>query len=462
VTIFEADADIGGTWLVNTYPGCACDIPSHLYSFSFEPRTDWTHKYSSQAEILDYLRSVAKKYDILKSIRFNTEVRKTTWNSTESHWEVDVSHNNSPDLQHFTADIIISAAGALRIPKVPDQFERFKGEKFHTARWNSEAKLTGKRVAVVGSGASAIQVIPSIAPDVSELLVYQRTPSWIVPRDNHPYSNLFKAVMSYVPFSQKIYRAAIFLVKELTFLTFQRNTWLYDKAGQLSKWVADNHRENSVSDPVLREKLTPKYQMGCKRILTSDDFYPAMMRDNVTLITDKIVDVESDGIITQNGKEKVDVVVMATGFDVTAFMAPVKIRGTEKEYKADPANIKSYLGITMSGFPNLFMLLGPNTGLGHNSVIFMIECQMDYIIQAIRTMMEKDISKLEVKPESEEAFKVNLRDTLQNTVFSTQCGSWYADANSNEIYALWGGNCISYWNATKKFDLDHFNVEHRK
>jgi len=419
---------------------------------------DWTHKYSSQGEILDYLRSVAKKYDVLKSIRFNSEVRTMTWNDKESHWEVEVSYNNSPELQRFTADILISGAGALRIPNVPSQFDRFKGEKFHTARWNYDSSLKGKRVAVVGSGASAIQVIPAIAPEVSELLVYQRTPSWIVPRDNHPYSSLFKAVMAYVPFSQKIYRAAIFVVKELTFLTFQRNTWLYDKAGQLSKWVADNHRNKSVTDPVLRERLTPKYQMGCKRILTSDDFYPAMMRDNVTLITDKIVDVESDGIVTQNGKEKVDVVVMATGFDVTAFMAPAQIHGPVKQFKPDPSNLKSYLGITMNGFPNLFMLLGPNTGLGHNSVIFMIECQMDYIIQAIRTMMDKDISKLEVKPESEESFSKTLQATLKNTVFSTQCGSWYADAKGDNIYALWGGNCVSYWNATRKFELEPFNV----
>ncbi|PRP88368.1 putative flavoprotein involved in K+ transport [Planoprotostelium fungivorum] len=461
-TVFELEKDVGGTWLVNTYPGCACDVPSHLYSFSFEPSTSWNKKYAGQEEILDYLRMVANKYDVMRHIQFQTEVRKIHWNDEQKHYEVDVSKVGTNDLVRHVAEVVISGPGALRIPNYPEKFRSFKGPSFHTAKWDKSVNLEGKKVAIIGSGASAIQVVPAIAPKVKELLVYQRSPSWIVPRRNYNYYTIVKKFFEYVPYSQYLYRSAIFLYNELTFLTFGRNTWLTETMSKVALRLATRHRVTSIQDDELREKLTPKYQMGCKRILVSDDFYPAMQRDNVRLITDGIERVVDDGIITAKGKEDIDVLILATGFDVgylgyvTAYMAPAKVEGENgANFDGIINNIQTYLGICMTKYPNMYLLLGPNTGLGHNSVIFMIECQVDFALQAIKKMMEDNLATLEVKESVQREFSQQLKMNLKNTVFATKCDSWYADANG-DVYTLWGGNCISYWNHTKEFDINHF------
>eukprot|EP01117_Protostelium_nocturnum_P008794 TRINITY_DN3152_c1_g1_i1.p1 TRINITY_DN3152_c1_g1~~TRINITY_DN3152_c1_g1_i1.p1 ORF type:complete len:360 (+),score=86.88 TRINITY_DN3152_c1_g1_i1:38-1081(+) len=304
ITVFEAEAGLGGTWLANNYPGCACDVPSHLYSFSFEPNPNWSTHYASQPEILEYFNGVAKKYDVLKHIRFNTTVVGASWIEEQKQWKVIVQSKNSKEKEEFYSDILISGAGPLRIPKIPEEFKEFKGPLFHTAKWDSKVNLKGKKVAIVGSGASAIQVVPSIAREVDKLYVYQRTPSWIVPRNNFPYPGWAKSLFSTFPVVASVWRSLIFLKNELSFYAFGQDSYMSSIMSTVANRIAKKHLLTSVPNEELREKLAPKYRMGCKRILVSNDFYPAMSLPNVELITDRITKVTETGIQTPSGSRR--------------------------------------------------------------------------------------------------------------------------------------------------------------
>lgn len=382
--ILEKADDVGGTWRDNTYPGCACDIPSHLYSFSFEPKADWKHLFSYWDEILGYLKGVTDKYGLRRYIEFNSLVDRGYWDDDECRWHVFTA-----DGREYVAQFLISGAGALHIPSFPEIAGRdeFAGPAFHSAQWDHSIDLTGKRVAIVGTGASAIQIVPEIVGQVAELQLYQRTPPWVVPRTNEELPVSLRRALRTVPGLRALLRLGIYWAQEaLAYgMTKRPNTLKIIEA------YAKYNIRRSVKDRELRRKLTPRYRIGCKRILNSSTYYPAVADPKTELITDRIDRITHDGIVTADGTgrevfREADVIVYATGFHVTDSYTYVQIKGRHGEDLVDRWNregIGAHRGITVANMPNLFFLLGPNTGLGHNSVVFMIESQIHYVADAI-------------------------------------------------------------------------------
>ncbi|HCI82421.1 MAG TPA: 4-hydroxyacetophenone monooxygenase, partial [Ktedonobacter sp.] len=362
--VMEKANDIGGTWRDNTYPGCACDIQSHLYSFSFALNPRWTHVYSRQREIRDYLRNCAKRFGILPHIQWNTEMLDATWSEDEQRWYITTSHGV------LTCGIFILGNGPLSEPSLPaiKGIEQFEGTLFHSSRWNHEYDLTGKRVAVIGTGASAIQFVPHIQPQVAHLSLFLRTPPWIVPRLDHEIPEWRRTMYRYLPITQRYVRGKMYWLHELTALGFVYRP----QSVETGMKIARQHLESQVSDPVLREKLAPHYTMGCKRVLLSDDFYPAVSQPNVEVVTSHIREVKAHSIVTEDGREhEVDAIICGTGFHVTDTTLPHCIHGRGGRLLSDSWQMgpRAYLGTTVAGFPNMFILIGPNTGLGHNSMV---------------------------------------------------------------------------------------------
>src|SRR5579859_2229304 len=382
--IIEKASDLGGTWRDNTYPGCACDIPSRLYSFSFAMNPQWSRLYPQQPEIQSYLRRCAERYGILPHIRWDSALLDASWNEQEQRWHLTTAQGP------LIADILIMGNGPLSEPSLPSiaGIENFEGVMFHSAQWRHDYDLTGKRVAVIGTGASAIQFVPQIQPKVASLTLFLRTPPWIVPRMDAPIAAWQRALYRILPITQRFVRARIYWLHELTAigLVYRQNA--------LTKAVeaAQQHLRRQVPDPVLREKLTPHYKLGCKRILLSDDFYPAVMQANVNVVSERIREVRAHSIVTEDGKEhEIDVIICGTGFHVTDAHLPQFVHGRGGQSLADSWQTGShaYLGTAVAGFPNLFLLIGPNTGLGHNSMVYMIESQLTYIIDCMHMMDKK-------------------------------------------------------------------------
>jgi cation diffusion facilitator CzcD-associated flavoprotein CzcO len=439
VTVFEKSARVGGTWRDNTYPGAACDVQSHLYSYSFAPRTDWSEKFSGQAEILEYIEGVARDFGVLGMVRLNTAVTAARYDAARAVWCIATSDGETREF-----DIFVPAVGQLSRPAIPDFPGRgdFAGAAFHSACWDHTVELPGKRVALVGSAASAVQILPELAKICGQVDVYQRTPSWIVPRNNGRYAAWRKTLFRHLPFYRQALRLYLYLYGEFLYDAFRTGSW----RNRLFKSAALKHLRAQVSDPVLRAKLTPAYELGCKRILFSDDYLPAFGLPHVTLVTTAIGRIEAGGIRTRDDVlHAADVIVFATGFDVRNCLAPIHIAGAggaelQGLWENGPY---AYRGVAVPGFPNLFMLYGPNTNLGHNSIIVMLEAQFSYILQCLEHMVARNLSALEVSPAACRAWNDEVQRELGQMVWSTGCGSWY-ESLGGRITANWFGSTLEY------------------
>ncbi|PCC75226.1 Predicted flavoprotein CzcO associated with the cation diffusion facilitator CzcD [Nannocystis exedens] len=446
VVLEKADR-VGGTWRDNTYPGAACDIPSHLYSYSFEQNPNWTRAFPLQSEIQQYLERCADKYDVRRHIRFGAEVDHAEFDRAAGRWHVRTRAG-----ERLSARALVLGNGALHLPAYPELrgLDTFAGKTFHSARWDHGYDLSQKTVAVIGTGASAIQFVPQIAPVVQRLHLFQRTPAWVVPKPDHPIGELARRVYARVPALQRLVRNGLYWQHEARAFAFLR-----PKVMRLVEPLARKHVQRQIADPGLRARLSPDYRMGCKRVLISNDFYPALTRPNVELVTDPIDRVEPTGVRTQDGAlREVDAIILGTGFRATEYLSAVRIVGVDgqelnERWRGQP---ETYLGITVSGFPNLYLLMGPGTGLGHNSMIFMIEAQVRYALQCIATLRDRNLRMLDVRPEVQTAFASELYERLGRTVWSSGCKSWYQTADGRAA-ALWPGFTVSYWLRTRQLDL---------
>lgn len=453
--LLEQSSELGGVWRDNHYPGVACDIESHLYSFSFEPNPRWTRTYAPQREILAYLNHCADKYALRPKIRFNTGASGATFDDHTGLWSVSTTDGRS-----IEARVVISAAGhALNKPVYPDipGRESFSGKTFHSARWDHSYPLAGKTVAVIGTGASAIQIIPSIAPTVGKLLVLQRTAPWVIPRYDRDIPPEERERLERFPVLQKLIRAGYYLRHELVGYGFFKNPAVLRLAQRLvRKFIA-----RSVPDPELRAKVTPHYTMGCKRVLISNDYYPALCRDNVELITEHVKEIRESAIVTEDGRERpVDAIVYATGFEAAEAKPPFGILGRGgldlRDAWKDAA--EAYLGTSIAGFPNLFLIVGPNCGLGHSSMIFMMESQMAYILGALRTLKEKGLKYLDVRPDVESEYNKELQARFPRTVWQTGgCQSWYYTSGGRNT-TLWPGSTVEFRRRTRRFDPTKYEL----
>ncbi len=453
--VLERADDIGGTWRDNTYPGAACDVPSHLYSFSFAPNPDWSRAFSPQAEIRDYLRRCAVRFGLLSHLRFGHEVIDALWDEGERRWRIATTRGR------FTADVFALGNGPLAEPSIPaiPGLGQFEGTVFHSARWDHGHDLTGERVAVIGTGASAIQFVPRIQPRVGRLTLFQRTPPWIMPRQDRAISRRERAAFRAAPIAQRVVRSALYWQREIGALGLVYKPAMMKGVERLAR----AHLEAQVANPALREKMTPRYRMGCKRILLSDDFYPALTWPNVEVVTDRIRAVRPRGVVTGDGVERaVDTIILATGFHVTDNPVARRVRGCDGRTLADAwrDGPRAYLGAAIAGFPNLFMLIGPNTGLGHTSMVFMIESQVAYIVDCLRVMDERGLGVVEVRPAVQEAFNEELQARMRNTVWSSGCSSWYLDANGRNS-TLWPGFTWQYRLKTRRFDPASYELTPR-
>lgn len=453
--IFERASDVGGTWRDNTYPGCQCDVPSHLYSFSFLPNPDWTRTYSTQPEIWEYLRTCAEKTGVVQHVRFDHEVKSMSWRQDDGCWEIETSQGT------WIADCLISAQGGLAEPSVPNikGLDRFTGRVVHSAAWDPDLELDGLKVAVVGTGASAIQIVPRIQPKVDRLHLFQRTPAWVLPHTDRPISDRERLLYRRVPGLQRALRGFIYLLRETLVLGMAKRPVLLKPLQRL----AERHLRNQVPDPELRRKLTPSYSPGCKRLLLSDTYYPALVAEGSELVTDPIQEVSERSIVTADGAEReVDVIVLATGFRVTDNPMWGSVFGRDGKSLSDvwrAGGMRAYLGTTVSGFPNLFFMTGPNTGIGHTSLVVMIEAQINYVVRCLEFMASSNVRSVEVRPEAVVAFNEKLQRRMQRTVWTQGgCSSWYLDEKGNNT-TLWPDFTWRFKRATKTFKPDDYLVE---
>jgi cation diffusion facilitator CzcD-associated flavoprotein CzcO len=448
--LYEKADNVGGTWRDNSYPGVACDVPSHLYSYSFEPKLDWSKVYSPGAEIQGYCEHVARKYGLLDHVVFGAELVKSTYKS--GSWDLEFANGNQVQAQH-----LVSCIGGLHVPSFPEIEGRdgFEGASFHSAKWDHSVNLKGKRVAVVGSAASALQLIPEIVDDVKSLDIYQRTPNWVMPRPVESYSAAAIARFKRFPILAKLHRLMIYLTFEGRFPLFRGSRFF----GERAKNMALKHLEKQVSDPELRAKLTPDFPVGCKRILASDSFYPALQQDHVDVITEGIASIDNTGIIAENGKRRdVDVIIYATGFKPFTMLDGQEITGiagrTMKEYLKD--GIRAHRTVMVPGFPNYYMLMGPNSGLGHNSIILIIEAQVKYILQCLRETQKRGAIAIDAKEDVSEAFNADIQEQLKDTVWHGQCKSWYQD-EKGRIFTLWPRGTVHFRRALARLKPAEFN-----
>ncbi|WP_406398613.1 NAD(P)/FAD-dependent oxidoreductase [Streptomyces sp. NBC_00879] len=455
--VLERGDDVGGTWRDNTYPGAACDVPSHLYSYSFALNPDWSRSFSQQTEIQDYIARVARRYRVRDQHVFGCEVLSARWIEDAAKWEVETSKGM------FTADILVGAFGALCEPSQPDipGIGSFAGHLFHSARWDHKTDLTGKKVAVIGTGASGIQIVPAIAPKVAELEVYQRTAAWVLPRLDRPYSRIERLACKYVPFYQRFVRSAIYWAHEAQAVALTKNPVLMKPVGLFSR----ARLRRAVPDPALRRRLTPDYGVGCKRILLSNTYYPTFRQDHVRLVTEGISEVREKSIVTTDGAiHDIDAIVLATGFQVTDSPTYRRLFGKDGRSLGDVFDVvgrQCYKGTAIANFPNMFLLVGPNTGLGHNSMIFMIESQVNYLADAVATMKRRRIRSVEVRAAAQESFSQMLQNKLSRTIWNVGgCASWYLDKHGDNT-TMWPGFSYEFRRITRTFDIDAYHVSTR-
>jgi len=425
--LIEKGAGVGGVWRENTYPGAACDVPSHLYSFSFEPKPDWPRKYAEQPHILGYLEHCARKYDLLSHARFNTEIESASFDETSGQWTLQVKGG-----EEFRARVLVTACGQLNRPATPalKGLENFRGEKFHSAQWNHGLDLAGKRVAVVGTGASAIQFVPIVVAKAAKVTLFQRSPPWIIPKPDRVFTAVEKALMRAIPGIASFYRLMTYLACEARFLGFQKGTLINASGLRLAK----GHLRKQVPNEALRRQLTPDYTFGCKRVLISNHYLPALASPNVSVVTDQIAEVTAEAIVTADGQSHpADVLIMGTGFQATDFLAPMRVvgMGGRDLNEAWRDGAEAYLGLTIPGFPNFFLLYGPNTNLAHSSVVFMIESQIRYILGCLRILERRPGAWLDLKPERLRRYAEEIQLRLERSVWGAGCANWYKGTSGN-------------------------------
>jgi cation diffusion facilitator CzcD-associated flavoprotein CzcO len=445
--ILEKSDDLGGTWHDNQYPGCACDVPSPLYSYSFEPNPSWSRLFAPRPEIWEYLRACARKYRVDEHIRYGRKVERMDWDGAARRWNIAVSSGGG-QAEEYVARAVVSAAGFLHRPSYPDiaGAERFAGLSFHSAQWDHSGDLAGKRIAVIGTGASAIQFIPQIARQAGQLEVFQRTPPWVLSRMDIAIPERAQETFKAVPVAGRVVRDAIYWALEGRALGFAVHPKLMAPLEQMAR----RHIEKQIADPALRAKVTPDYTIGCKRILLSSDYYPALQRPNVELITEKISEITEHAVVTADGTaHEVDVIIYGTGFDVIESVTSLHVNGRDG-HELTPQTLAAYHGITLAGFPNYFMLLGPNTGLGHTSVVFMIESQIQHIMSCLRRLARDHADTIEVSEPAVRHYNAGLQRRLRRAVWSEGgCRSWYLDADGINR-ALWPGFSFEYWARTRR------------
>lgn len=451
--VLERADDVGGTWRDNDYPGCACDIPSHLYSFSFERSAEWTHDYPSRAEILAYLREVTRKHDLRPHIRFGVDVSRALFDETTATWQIDASDGRS-----FRARSFVSAIGGLSRPYVPELpgLATFGGRVFHSAEWDPGYDLARRRIAVVGTGASAIQFVPRIAPDVEHLAIFQRTPPWILPKPGGEIGPGKRGLLRRLPWLGWLNRKLLYWLHEARALGFT----LQPKILQFLEKSAVAYLHAQIADAALRAKLTPDYRMGCKRILLSNDYYAALRRTNVELVTSAVAGFERGALVTADGtKHPVDAVILGTGFRASDPTLSMRVFGRDGIELADvwKNGAEAYLGISVAGFPNFYMLVGPNTGLGHNSMVYMIEAQVRYVTRAIRLLRRRKARAFDVRPRVQATFNRRLQRRMARTVWTSGCRSWYLDAHGKNT-TLWPGFSFVYGLRTRRFRLRRYRA----
>lgn len=451
LVILERSHEVGGTWRDNIYPGCACDVPSHLYSFSFAPNTRWTRPYPQQQEVQDYILRITDDYGLRPLIRFNTDVAAMRWLADLQCWQIDIEGQAPLMARH-----VVLATGPLNKPVIPNLpgMGSFTGQSFHSSLWRHDVDLQGKRVAVVGTGASAIQFVPEIAPDVAYVTVFQRTPAWVLPRWDKPYGAAKRWAYRYIPVLQRLSRWRVYWFNEFVGMGFMGSTRIQ---GMLKR-LANHHLRQQVVDVKMRKTLTPDFNPGCKRLLISNTWFPALQRPNVQLVTQAVTGIAPQGVVDADGKlYPCDVIIWGTGFKATEFVAPMRIYGADAEgvaaelgavWRTNPA--ASHLGITVAGFPNLFLLVGPNTGLGHNSIIFMIECQVDYIVRALKSLRDRKLRVVQLRADVQGDDYAAIQQKMKGTVWSSGCKSWYQHADGH-IDTLWPGYTWEYWLKTRRF-----------
>lgn len=449
--MLERSEAIGGTWRANTYPGCAVDVESHLYSFSFAPNPDWTQLYSPQQEIWDYQLRLADEHALGEHVRLRHEVLGADWDEDAGLWHVRTS--GGP----IDARFLISGMGPLTNPVAPDipGLGTFAGTCFHSGSWNHDHDLTGERVAVIGTGSSAAQFVPEIAPQAERLLVFQRTPGWVLPRMNRHITALERALYRRFPAVQRAVREKQMLRHELLgiLLRSPRSTRVIER-------VCRAHLERQVRDPALRERLTPTFRAGCKRLIISDDWYPALARPDVDLVTDAITEVRPEGVVTADGTlHEVDTLILGTGYEIMPVADPLRGRGGVALSERWAAHREAYLGTTVSGYPNYFMLVGPNTATGHTSILLYAEAQIDYVLQCIAHVERNGARAIEVREEPQHAFSEDIREQLQGTIWIVGgCNSWYLNERGGTS-VLWPGTTWAFTSALRQLDPSDYELD---
>ena len=452
--LLERAGDVGGTWQANTYPGCQCDVPSHLYSFSFAPNPGWSRTYSCQPEIWAYLRDLADRHGLRPHIRFGHELTGAAWQPEQRRWRVETTRGA------WTAQLLVDATGPLSHPRLPaiDGLESFTGTMFHSAAWDHDHDLAGERVAVLGTGASAIQFVPRIAERVAQLHVFQRTAPWVLPHTDRPITRFERRLYGALPLAQKAVRGAVYVGREAVLLGF------LDKDARvmaLLERVAAAHLRRQVRAPELRARLTPSFRIGCKRILVSNDWYPALTRSNVEVVSDAIRAIRGNAIVLADGSQReVDTIILGTGFHVTDPPTAQLLRGSDARPLSARARagLQAYLGTTIPGLPNFFKLIGPNTGLGHSSMVYMIESQLRYVLDALRVMDEQRIEAFDVRPAAAAAYNAQIQAKLPGTVWASGCASWYVDAWGRNT-TIWPDFTFRFRHRTRRFDPRAYVVQ---
>jgi cation diffusion facilitator CzcD-associated flavoprotein CzcO len=452
--VAEKADSVGGAWRDNHYPGCACDVQSHVYSFSFAPNPRWTRMFARQPEIREYLEACTQRFGVQRHIRFGHELVSATYDEKRHRWQMLFANG-----QRWSARVLISGMGGLSRAALPDipGLDTFKGKTFHSQQWDHSYPLEGKRVAVIGTGASAIQFVPQIAPRVAQLDLFQRTPPWIMPKADRAVKPFEQWLFRHLPFTQKMWRAGLYCMLESRAFGFAIHPSLMKTAQK----VAVRHLHRQVPDPQLRAALTPDYTMGCKRILISNDYFPAVSRQNVAVITSGIARVEEDAVVTTDGKRHpTDCLIFGTGFQVADPFPRGVVRGKGGVDIVDTwhGGAHAYLGTTLPGYPNFFMVVGPNTGLGHNSMVYMIESQVEYILRALQTMQRERAAAIEVRPQVERVYNEQIQQKLGRAIWSTGgCKSWYLDPRTGKNTTLWPGFAFRFRQATRRFSMgDYF------